>query len=158
MSLRKTIALAAILFFTTETKAQEQVNWINFEQLEEALQKQPKKVFVDFYADWCKYCRRMDRLAFRDSRVVELLNDDYYAVRMDIESTDTVMFGGKKYVNERARKVNSVHQIALLMASRKGKPFSLPAMVILDEHFEAQARYFQYLTAEQLLGVLTDRD
>ena len=126
------------------------VQWLTFEQLEDSLRANPRKVFVDFYADWCTYCRKMDRVAFKDKAVVELLNKEYYAVKMNIESRDTIDFGGTRFVNQNAKKVNPVHQIPLLMASREGKPFSLPAMVILDEKFRAKARYFQYLDARQM--------
>lgn len=132
----------------------EPVHWLTFEQLDDSLQAQPKKVFVAFYADWCAYCRKMDKVAFRDERVVALLNTDYYAVRMNIETVDTITFGNQVFVNERINKPNPVHQIPWLMASRKGKPFSLPAMVMLDEKFQATARYFQYLNAEQMREVL----
>ena len=131
-----------------------EVRWLTFEQLDDSLEVYPKKVFVTFYADWCPYCRKMDRITFRDPQVVTTLNTDYYAVRMNVESTDTVMFGNRRYVNERYKKPNPVHQIPLLMASRQGKPFSLPAMVVLNEEFEAKARYFQYLDAQQMRRVL----
>ena len=132
----------------------EPMRWLTFEQLDSSLQAQPKKVFIAFYADWCTYCRKMDQVAFRDEQVVALLNTDYYAVRMNIESTDTITFGQQVFMNERINKPNPVHQIPLLMASRKKKPFSLPAMVVLDEKFQATARYFQYLDAEQMREVL----
>ncbi len=132
------------------------VRWLTFEQLDDSLKVHPKKVFVDFYADWCTYCRKMDKVAFQDKQVADILNTDYYAVRMNIETPDTINFGNQVFVNERIKKPNPVHQIALLMASRKGKPFSLPAMVVLNEKFEATARYFQYLDAQQMMEVLED--
>ena len=132
----------------------EPVQWLTFAQLDDSLKVHPKKVFVDFYADWCAYCRKMDRVAFQDKQVAAILNTDYYAVRMDIETPGKVTFGNQVYVNERVHKPNPVHQIALLMASRKGKPFSLPAMVVLNENFEATARYFQYLDTPQMIEVL----
>jgi len=131
-----------------------EVQWLTFEQPEDSLKVQPKKVFVDFVADWCTYCRKMDRVVFTDTQVINLLATKYYAVRMNIESRDTIEFGGTRFVNPNARKVNPVHQIALLMASREGKPFSLPTMVLLDETFTAQARYFQYLNPTQLVEAL----
>lgn len=132
----------------------EPIHWLTFEQLDDSLKVHPKKVFVDFYADWCTYCRKMNAVAFQDQRVADYLNSEYYAVRMNIETADTIKFGKQVFVNERLRKRNPVHQIALLMASRKGKPFSLPAMVVLNEKFEAKARYFQYLDADQLMQLL----
>jgi len=130
------------------------VNWLNFKQLDEVLKAQPKKVFVMFYADWCVHCHKMDRVAFQDKQVAHILNNDYYAVKMDIESTDTILFGNQLFVNKNSKRKKSVHEIPLMMASRKDYIFSVPAIVLLDEHFEAKARYFQYLNTAQMLEVL----
>lgn len=134
----------------------ELVRWLTFDQLQDSLSVRPKPVFVDFYADWCRACIQMQKGTFRDSMVAAVLNHEYYAVRMNVESKDTIYFGNQQFVNERMKKPNPVHQIPLMMASQKGKPFSLPAMILLDEKFVAKARYFQYLDAKSLLGILHD--
>ena len=130
------------------------IRWLSFEQLELALQVEPRPVFVNFYADWCTVCHQMDKKSFTDPAVIELLNHEYYAVRMNIETSDTIVFGGQAFVNERVRRVNPVHQIPLLMASRENRPFSLPAMILLDDNFEARGRYFRLLSATQLIEIL----
>ncbi|MCK0190476.1 thioredoxin family protein [Arenibacter sp. F20364] len=129
------------------------VNWISFEQLHDSLLVHPKKVFIDFYADWCAPCLKMDEVAFKDPMVVKQLNKDFYAIRMNVETTDTIVFGQQVFTNKRAHRRNPVHEIPLLLASRQDAPFSLPALVFMDSSFNAQARYFQYLDAEQLLEI-----
>ena len=130
------------------------VHWLDFEQLEDSLKVKPKKVFIDFYADWCTPCLRMQKVVFTDPKIVSKLNSDYYAVKMNVESIDTIHFGGQTFINERANRRNPIHQIPLLMASQKNKVFSLPAFVFMDENFKATARYFQYLNIEQLSKIL----
>ncbi len=132
----------------------EKINWISFSQLEDSLKVKPKKVFINFYAHWCTNCRAMDKTSFINEEVAGILNDNYYAVKMDVESTDSIFFGGKWFVNKRKKRVNAIHEIPLLMASRKDEPFSLPAYIILDEEFIAKARYFQYLDPETLANIL----
>lgn len=148
--------MATAMLSCNNTAAQEPlgINWISFEQLHDSLQIHPKKVFIDFYADWCAPCLKMDEVAFKDPRVIKQLNKDFYAVKMDVETTDTIVFGQQTFTNKRANKRNPVHEIPLLLASRKDAPFTLPAMVLMDSKFNAQARYFQYLDAEQLLAIL----
>lgn len=132
------------------------VPWLTFEQLEDSLRLNPKPVFVEFYADWCTVCKRMEQETFVNEAVAKALSEDYYAVRMDVETSESISFGGQVFINENSHKINAVHQIPLLMASRKDAPFSLPAMVILDQNFEAKARYFQYLSAGQLDKILAE--
>ncbi len=156
---RRITLFAIVLFsFTAITKVDgqltEKINWISFNQLNDSLQVNPKKVFVGFYADWCVYCKEMDRTTFQNEKVIKQLNENYYAVKMNIESDEKITFGNQTFINKKAKKINPVHEIALLLASRKNKPFSLPAYLVFNEKFEAQARYFQYLDPIALLKII----
>ena len=147
-----------VLCFSLATHAQnkERINWINFEQLEDSLATRPKKVFISFHADWCAYCKKMDKATFKNPAVVSQLNSNYYAVKMDAESTDTIIFGGQSFSNtEVGKKRNPTHQIPLLLASRADEPFTLPAMLLLDEGFKVKQRYFEYLSPKELERILS---
>ncbi|WP_179349829.1 thioredoxin family protein [Winogradskyella pacifica] len=146
-----------VMVSTVFSQSEKAVNWLNFEQLEESLQVQPKKVFIDFYADWCSPCLKMQKEVFTDTLIIDLLNKDYYAVKMNVETKDTIYFGNQLFINKRLNKRNPIHQIPLLMARQKNKPFSLPALVFLDEKFQATARYFQYLNVKQLSKILSNQ-
>lgn len=145
------------LFCSVKVNSQEEkINWINFEQLEDSLAIKPKKVFISFYADWCVYCKKMNKVAFKDSNIINLLNTKYYAVKMNAESKDTIIFDGKKYANNQLKKSRRpTHEIPLLLASKKGKAFTLPVNIILDKNFKLKNRYFEYLSTKKLLLILT---
>ncbi|WP_422083086.1 thioredoxin family protein [Ulvibacterium sp.] len=147
-----------MLLFSYSGGAQENhIDWLSFGQLEDSLSVKPKKVFIDFYADWCAYCKKMDEAVFKNSKVISKLNKDYYAVKMNAETTDTIVFGGETFVNKQLKKKrNPTHEIPLLLASRENYPFSLPAIVVLNEKFEVTERYFEYLSPKQMLEALED--
>ena len=146
-----------ILFMASGVAQNNRINWLSFEQLEDSLAVKPKKVFIDFYADWCAYCKKMDKSAFKDPRVVARLNTDYYAVKMNAETTDTIVFGGESYGNKQfGKKRNPTHEIPLLLASRENHPFSLPAIVVLNEKFMITARYFEYMSPKRLYEALIE--
>ncbi|UII75393.1 thioredoxin family protein [Flagellimonas sp. HMM57] len=136
---------------------QDEINWLSFEQLETALAEKPKKVFIDFYADWCTYCKKMDKAAFQNPEVIKRLNTAYYAVKMNAEHKDSIQFGGDVFYNkELGKKRNPTHEIPLLLASREDVPFSLPAVLVLDEYFQVKARYFEYLSPKKMVKILSE--
>lgn len=150
------ISIFLLLFLYAQGSAQElaSVHWLSFEQLEDSLNVKPKKVFIDFYTDWCTYCHKMDKVVFTKPRVIEALNEDYYAVRFDAETDAVVNFGGRQLINDQVDKSrNPLHQIAQLLALREGK-FTAPSIIILDETFQVTARYFEYMSSKQLLNAL----
>ena len=144
------------LFLCTPSSAQEvkSVNWLTFEQLEDSLAIRPKKVVIDFYTDWCTYCRKMDKVVFTKPEVIDLINEEYYAVRFDAETDAQVVFSGQTLVNDQIGKSRRpLHQMAQLLALRNGQ-FVAPTLVVLDEEFKVTARYFQYMNSKRLMNAL----
>jgi thiol-disulfide isomerase/thioredoxin len=157
MNIKKQIRLILLLLIgATKLSAQDRaIDWLSFEQLEDSLAVQPKKVYVYFYAEWCAYCKKMDETAYKDPLIVQILNTEYYAVKMDAETTNVITFEGQIFANKQVKKKrNPVHEIALLLASRDGFPFLLPAILVLDESFEVTGRYFEYLSPKRMTSVL----
>lgn len=133
----------------------QQINWLTFEQLEDSLTVKPKKVFINFYADWCAYCKKMDDAAFKNKEVIKLLNSNFYAVKMDAESKDSITFDGKVFTNkEIGKKRNPTHQIPLLLGKRKDKNFTLPLTLLLDKNFNILERNFNYISPKEMIKIL----
>ncbi|MBW1295537.1 thioredoxin family protein [Aquimarina litoralis] len=157
MKQSRILSFLFILLANFSISAQENtaINWIPFDQLDDSLHVKPKKVLVNFYADWCLYCKKMDRVAFKKSAIIQKINKEYYAVKMNAESKDTIVFDGAIFINkDQPTKRNSIHEIPLLLASRKNTPFSLPAIIFLDEEFKVRKRYFEYMSPKKLLSEL----
>jgi thiol:disulfide interchange protein len=144
--------------FSTLASAQKQaVNWLSFEELEQALRTEPKKVMIHFYADWCVYCKKMEQVVYTKPDIEAELSANYYAVKFNVESQDTIQFGGKKFLNLNVGKKRAAyHQIAELLAGQDKQELTLPAVVFLDEAFNIEKRLFRYIAPKELLVLLQD--
>lgn len=47
-----------------------------------------KLLFIDFYAKWCTPCKWMDETTFIDPKVVNLLDEKYVSVKVDIDEME----------------------------------------------------------------------
>ena len=108
------------------------IQWISWEEAIKASEKQPKKIFVDVYTDWCGWCKQMDRTTFSDPKVVEVVNKHFYAVKFDAEGKNDIQYGNRtfKFIASGAR---GVHELAYaLLDGRMG----YPSYVYLNEKQE----------------------
>jgi thioredoxin-related protein len=121
-ALNKHIAAAAAV----ATANKSTVKWMKFEDAVTATKKEPRKIFIDIYADWCRWCKVLDQTTFADSTVARILNEQYYPVKLDAESkeTQTLPDGGK---------VSSAELASMLAAPKPGAKYGLPVMIILNE-------------------------
>ena len=65
-----------------ETKP-EAIKWQNYNEGVETAKNQKKKVFLTFYADWCRYCKVMDAQTFTNKSVISYLNKHYISIKVN---------------------------------------------------------------------------
>lgn len=91
----KRAVVLMVLLFTSLTAAfasggETDVNFLNsnLEAAKLRASAEGKLVFVDFYARWCTPCKWMDQTTFKDKNVVDLLNENFIAVKMNIDEAE----------------------------------------------------------------------
>ena len=152
----KLVITYLLIFSVALCKAQSnQPNWLTFNRLEQALTTEPKKVMIHFYADWCEYCKKMEKDVYTKPEIKQKLDTDYYVLKFNVESQDTISFGGKQFINSSiGKKRNAYHDIALLLASRENSPITLPTILFFDETFQLKNRIFRYISPAELQQLL----
>lgn len=124
------LATAALCFSLNVATAQ--VKWMTWNEAVEANAKNPKKIFVDVYTDWCGWCKRMDQSTFSDKIVAKALNDDFYAVKFNAEQKEDIVFNGKTYKFVPGGRRGSHELARMLLQGRMG----YPTVVFLNERVE----------------------
>ncbi|HEY3347010.1 MAG TPA: thioredoxin fold domain-containing protein, partial [Nitrospirota bacterium] len=67
------------------------LEWYSYEDALVKAGKEKKFVIVDFYANWCKWCKKLDSDTFTDPRVAEALKASFVPVKIDAESSKPVV-------------------------------------------------------------------
>lgn len=92
-----------------------------------------RPVFIDFYADWCGYCQKMDRESYMDPQVIGLsrrfvcarLNVDEHedlARYLQVEGLPTLLFANPKTGTiKRVEGYVSARELAALMTQYSGE-------------------------------------
>lgn len=125
------LALGLQAYAQEEKKeAKAKINWMSMEEAEEAAQKEPRKLLIDVYTDWCGWCKRMDQTTFQNPQIVEYVNENYYAVKLDAEQKDSIRFKDHtfKFVDQGRR---GYHELAAALLNGK---MSYPNIVYMDEN------------------------
>jgi len=153
----KKISLLAVIYllFTTDSLAQDntsghEINWITFEEALEASEREPKKWFIDMYTDWCGWCKRMDVTTFKDSLIVDFINDNYYAVKFDAEQKEDIVIGDSTYSFVASGR-RGYHELA---AQLMGGKLSYPTYVFLNDSRQILTTVPGYRTREDMLPIL----
>ena len=128
----------------------EAVKWYSIEEALELNKTEQRKIFIDVYTGWCGWCKKMDATTFSNPTIAKILNEDYYAVKFDAETNDTINFGGQKFMNEGGRS-RSPHQLAVAILQGK---MSYPSMAVLHEYNQAPIVIPGYKTANILEPIL----
>lgn len=151
--MNKIVLLAIFLMSLTTTQAQDKINWMTMNEALAAQEKKPKKIIIDFYTDWCGWCKRLDKDVYENKDVVKYINKNFYAVKFDAEGTETVSYKGKTFTNpgwQEGRRRNSTHQLAQYF-----RVSGYPNTVFLEENGAVLNQVPGYLKADQYQKLLS---
>ena len=110
--------------------------------------QKPKKLVIDVYTDWCSWCKKMDKSTYQNEGIIQQINEDFYFVKLNAETRDSIFFDNKIFTFQNQYKANEF-AVALLNGQ-----MSYPSTVFLDEKFALLTVVPGYLTAKDLSPIL----
>lgn len=75
-------------------------SWLSFDAGLEKAKEEKKPVLVDFYTDWCHWCKVMDEKTFNEKNVKAKLEKHFVTVRINAEDqSEQATYKGNTYNN-----------------------------------------------------------
>jgi len=118
---------------TSQVTTEDRVELISHsaEHLDSLLSVQDRPVVVFFHTSWCGYCQNMKQTTWKDSDIIQLLNDQYYFVSFDAEQKRKLSYRGELYEFIPQGRTSGTHELALKLATVNGE-INYPTTLVLD--------------------------
>ena len=150
--IKKVFILFAIALISSSAAVAQslEINWVTFEEALELQKKNPKKIMMDVYTNWCGPCKMLDKNTFHNKDVVEYVNKNFYAVKFNAEGNSVVNYQGAEFKNtgykeELKNRRNGVHQLSRHLGVR-----AYPTIVYFDEEGNVIQPISGYMKPQQL--------
>jgi thioredoxin-related protein len=147
----KTIfAFILLIMFTLGPVYGQKINWVSMEEAQELIKKEPRKIIMDAYTNWCGPCKLLDKNTFGNPDVAQYINENYYAVKFNAEGDSVLKFKDNTYTNPnydpaKANRRNAQHEFARYLGIR-----AYPTMVFFDSELNVLAPISGYLKPKQI--------
>ena len=135
------LALAPYFVFS-QGQVKNEINWIPLEKAKKYAKKYDKNIFVYFHKKDCPYCEEMKRETLSDQTVIDLINHNFFPVKIDSRTKDTIYYNNKVFGNqqpESAGRHDWRHDFYAEVArfNRNGEDLTTtPTVVLFNSKFE----------------------
>src|SRR5450432_3731959 len=80
--------------------------WMTLKEEQEAMLAEKRPILIDLYTDWCGWCKVMDKKTYSNSKVIAYLQQNFYTVKLNAETKETVNWNEKAYNFNDANRTN----------------------------------------------------
>jgi thioredoxin-related protein len=145
------IFLGSLAAFSQNKKASLKVH--TFSEMEELQQQKSKPILVFIYSDWCKICHGMQKTTLKNNEVIQLLNENFYFVKLNGEEKKDIHFLVKTFVYKPTGTNTGIHELANELASKK-KRIAYPTTTILNSEFVIDEQLTGFYNSKKMTTIL----
>lgn len=124
------------------------IKWFSMNDIDSLSALKDKKIVIDVYTTWCPPCKKMDEYTFKDRRIINYINTNFYPIKFNGESQQTLTFKGEVYLP--TKKTHSLtHSLSisayptLLFFDEKGNLITKEAKFFSPNEMEIALQYIQ---------------
>ena len=137
-----TLLIIPIFSFSQGKTNNKEINWISLEKAQEYSSKYNQKILIYFYKHNCEYCEKMQKETLSDRNIINLINNNFLAVKIDSRTKDTISYNEKKYTNQQPEssgrhdwRHDFYYEVASFTRNNK-QQLTTPTIVLFDNKFQ----------------------
>ena len=138
--------------FSTQTFSQD-VRWTKFENLNDSIRLEAKPILIFIHADWCKFCEMQQNTTFKNESVVEVLNEEFYSLKLDGEQREDIRFMNRSYSYVSSGDETGAHELADFLGNEGGQ-LTYPTTVFLSKKMQVLGKKVGLVESDELLILL----
>lgn len=109
------------------------INWHSYNDGMVLGKNEDKKIFLHFYANWCRYCVKMEKETFHNPALVAYINEYFISIKVDTDKANT----------DQQKKIMAGYNVS-----------GLPSTWFIDENGEKISNLPGFIPPSKLLLVL----
>lgn len=117
-----------------------ELKWKNFDVGISEAKQTKKKILLDVYADWCKWCKKLDAEVYAEPKVAAYLNKHYILIKVNGESNNKLTYKNEKMTEQQLSQGFGVT--------------GFPTIIFLESNGDAIDKLGGFVPADRFLPIL----